>query len=229
MAFSDINTWLRNKGPFATGVELLKLYGTPSSTDLFVFSLPESSMSRERLEKALRAIDSKVSKTVREAPAVNIQLRARDADDIVERSFQRSLREPAKEIPEQALPQELRPLRKALDRMWREKLMLKGSLRHLPNGIDLRHTAEKIVDLGKSIRAGWEVIERWRTHGVILRTDKPAPVPAHKLVGRRDSLRVQISRMKSGKQKSTPETLARKEAELADIMKLLKYGTATPE
>lgn len=229
MAFVDIHNWLRDKGPFAAGVELLKLHGTPSSTDLFVFSLAESSMSRERLEKALRAIDAKATKKVKDTPLPTPKERQRDADDIVERSFHRSLRKPPENIPEQALPVELRPLRKALDRMWREKILLKGSLPSLPNGMDLRNTAEQIVELGKKIRAGWEVIERWRTHGVVLRTDQAAPVPVHQLVGRRDSLRVQISRMKSGKQKSTPETLARKEAELADILKLLKHGTATPE
>lgn len=229
MALADINTWLRNKGPFATGVELLKLHGSPSAADLFVFSLPESSMSRERLEKALRNLDAKVTERVKAPPHVKPLQRERDSHDITERAYHRSIREPAKELPEQALPEELRPLRRSLDRLWREKLLLKGSLSSLPNGMELRTAAEHITALGRSLRAGWEVIERWRTHGVILRTDQPAPVPVHKLIGRRDSLRVQISRMKNGKQNSTPEALARKEAELADIINLLKHGTATPQ
>lgn len=229
MAFADIQAWLRDKGAFARGVELLKLHGNPSPTDLFVFGLPESPMSRERLVDALKAIDKKVTERVLRAAIPNIKPRERDSEDLAERVLHRSLRKPPENLPEQALPQELRPLRRDLDRKWREKILLKGSLPNLANGIDLRHTAEKIVLLGKEIRAGWEVIERWRTHGVILRTDKPEPVPVHKLVGRRDSLRVQISRMKNGKQKSTPDSLARKEAELADIMNLMKNGTPATE
>jgi hypothetical protein len=224
MAFQDIEQWLRSNGDFARGVELLKLHGNPSSTDLFVFGLPESPMSRERLTKALRALDKKVTDRVRNAPLPQIKERQRDAEDLAERVLHRSLRKPPENLPEEVLTAELRPLRRELDRKWREKIMLKGSLPTLPNGIELRHTASRIVQLGKEIRSGWEVIERWRMHSVVLRTDKPDPVPVHKLVGRRDSLRVQISRMRNGKQKSTPESLAAKEAELADIMNLMKNG-----
>jgi hypothetical protein len=226
MAIANISTWLRNKGAFQDGVELLKLHGNPSPTDLFIFGLPESPMNRGKLEDALRRIDTKfVQSTIAAAPVS--KTRPRDAHDVDERALQRSLQPPPDTLPELSLPMELRPLRRRLDRLWREKTLLRGSLLSLPNGPQLKATASKVKALGKEIRAGWVVIERWRTHGIIIDMDKAPALDLVALHKKRDSLRVQLSNYKHGKRKYTPDEVAAKQAALDDVIKLIEHGPQT--
>lgn len=200
------------RGPFEDGIALLKEYGKPSGALLFILSTGEDIHNRQLLDGELALLQQAATKRVEERrPVVAISLSAVGrAHELAEtKSLESTFEEDAR-----PLPPELQVLRKELKTKHKLMMHLKGVKTRVPNGMDLRHIALQIVELYDEMRAGWLVIETWRSTGQMLKLAPEAgPVDVGALINRRNSLRVQISKAKKGSRKATPEQVASWESE----------------
>lgn len=202
----------------ASGVALLKLHGNPSAADLFIYSLPETSVNRDRLTAQLRALNNVAEKLVlkrqQNEPRGNrtpAEVRAIEAAETRARNT-----EPPGDLPVESLPEELRPLRRELTDIHATILYLKGRTSSLQDGMDLRRHAEEIVRLYKQSRKGWYVIETFRATGHILRPDAPEKVEGRVArLQRIRNLRVYLSPRRMAERNTT-------ETEAAALRKELK-------
>jgi|GEM_PF-3888352 hypothetical protein len=221
MAIASIQDWLRLKGPMSMGVELLKLHGKPTAADLFLFDQPESSFSRGRLERALRDLNDQAIHTIAAAPAPATPGPAEPLEHELA-ALKHSLRqEPPRDIPEEALPLELQPLRRQLKYMHQEMLMLRGMMVKVPDGSELRDIADKVVALHDEIRSGWRRIEYYRATGKLL-ADSPPATNTVELMRELRAISVWLSQRKSGARKSTTEQIEAKQARKRVVEQLLK-------
>jgi hypothetical protein len=220
MSFIKINDWLNSNGPFVIGVELLKAYGKPSSTDLFLYAQQENSVLYRRLHNQLETL---IRPDVNQARINSNALRGRPITlppDGPERVAQKNslAGAPREDITVSMLPAELRPLRIELKRKHAMITYLRGSLARIPDGMDLKRTALQIIQLHAEAREGWMRLEAWRTTGVI--PEEPRAKVLHgdaELLKRRNNLRTYISRHESGKRSLPEAKLAAYKAELNDI------------
>jgi len=127
------------------------------------------------------------------------------------------------------MPEELRPVFREAKRLWRVRLIIRGSMLATPDGDELRRLADQAVTTGKAYRAKWAVINRWRNTGMVIRTDLPKPLPLAKLFKKRDSLRVSLSQYRNGHRRATPEKIAAKESELQEILTLIENAAVHAE
>jgi hypothetical protein len=191
MAIASIHTWLQSRGPFAAGVELLKLHGRPSAADLFIYSLGETSVSRERLTLALRAIHEVV---VDAAGAQTASIRAVSVVSPEERAERRTtVEDKAQGVGEQDLPLELRPIRRQISADFRLLSFLRGKASGMPDGMELQQLALEIAELHDKIRAGWLCIETFRDTGAIITFEPDKEKNREDLYKERASLRSQLS------------------------------------
>lgn len=234
MAISSIHDWLATRGPFKRGVELLKLHGDPDD-DYFLFSLPESPFSREKLVAALEEIN------LNAAPGQGVKRRPSPGDgrlitsreeDIETNAHLMSLVDPKELIAEGQLPQQLHPLRRELTSKWREKTFLRGTLVNMPDGMELKQTAATVARLGREIKAGWRIIEHWRQTGNIVKVDeRVVPNDPVTLMKRKSRLEVWLSQHRPSQRKpiptrnATPEAIAAKEKELEEVKRLIREYT----
>lgn len=228
MAHSIIHDWLASRGAFAQGVELIKTYGKPSRADLVLYRMSESPFSREKLVRALKALNDAAIEEVLSAspapPVTGTSITTPDAGDSIEvKAYRRSLRKPGSDIPEELLPVELRPLRRNIASWFREMMYTKGTIVNLPDGMDLKQAAGHLVGLRRKILNGWRVIEHFRATGALLNQEVPGRVlnPVQ-LIKRQKAIGVWLSQRKHGHRTATAEAIAAKEKELAEVNELLK-------
>ncbi len=227
MAIAAIHDWLAARGTFSLGVELLKQHGSPTKSDLFIFSLPESPVTRQRLIDRLSKLNERATASLvaHESKAIAAVAEFSQAD---RKAFDRTLvAESATDPTPGSLPPELRELQRDLARVHREMMHLKGIILKTPDGSELQTLAEKLVELDERNAAGWRRIEYWRETGHVLQENvAPAPVvldiASAKL--RRNALRVWFSQ-RSPKAKNprpyTPEDWAAKENEMKELNRII--------
>jgi len=200
------------RGPFEDGVALLKEFGKPSGALLFILSTGDDMHNRQLLDGELAHIQEAAKKRVEERrPVIQVSVSAVGrAQDLAEA---KSLESTFEEDP-RPLPPELLALRQDLKTKHKLMMHLKGAKSKVPNGMDLRHIALQIVDLYDEMRAGWLVIETWRSTGQVLKLGPEAgPVDVAALIKRRNSLRAQLSKAKKGTRTVTEDQKAIWESE----------------
>lgn len=220
MSFTKINDWLNSNGPFLFGVELLKTYGKPTSTDLFLYAQKENSVLYKRLKSQLLSL---IKPLINEARINTSALRGRPIvgpdTGIARKAHERSLTgEHREDITVSMLPPELRPLRIELKRKYALITYLRGALARIPDGMELKRTALQITQLHAEVRDGWMRLETWRNTGSIPEEPKAkALVGEVALLRRRNNLRTYISRHESRKRLLSDAKLSAYRAELSDI------------
>lgn len=207
-----INDWLNADGAFLDGVSLLKAYGSPSKTDLFMFSLAENSVLRDRLRTQLAAL---VAPLVKEQHRESVKVKGRTSSapapgNLDALAEERAMsKDPKQDLTEAMLPVQLRPLRRELKEKHAALNFLRGGLMSIPDGMHLRRAALAVADLYAEIKAGWFILETWRATGHIMSMEeKPVVKDDAEMLKRRNNLRTYISRHETGKRKTTPEKLA---------------------
>lgn len=219
MALADINTWLNADGPFERGVALLKAHGSPTSTELWMFSRTENSVLRARLRAALQAIiqpaiDAQSART-KSVKAAQPPPRIIPGDSMAEMHITGA---PGRgDITLDMLPPELKPLRLELKRLHAAYQFARGRLLQLPDGFELRRVAEQVVSMRSEMREGWAKLEMWRNTGHVMKVPEAKPTGGAERLARRNNLRTYISRHKSGKRPLTELKLAAYQAELAQL------------
>lgn len=231
MAIAAILDWLNAKGTFSLGLELLRLHGSPSPTDLYLYQQGESLYTRGKLIRTLQEISARG--VPREQAAENEHVpRASVAVDPVsdheQRAFQTTLRsEPPRDIPAEALPVELQSIRRDLTTWHKEMTFLRGTMLRERDAQELRRIADAVVSLHEQIKRGWNRIEYFRSTGrVLVLAEKPAANEAELLRELR-SLNVWISQRRHGVRPCSPEELDQKEQRKAIVTKLLRDAAAT--
>lgn len=221
MAITAVQDWLTGNGSFAKGVELLKSHGRPTSTDLFLFSTGESPFARQKLTAALTAVNNASTERILHAPLP--MAKAIEVDVITSRAFDRGMRgEAGQDVSEEMLPASMRPLRKQARDLHRHLVHLRATMLAMPDGMELRHTAEKIVSLRKQLNSVWRCIEEWRVTGIpVFPHEAKAEAGQNDLVRELNSLNVQLSKAKHGKSKAPADKVAAWEARKAAIKTML--------
>lgn len=202
MAITTVSDWLRTRGNFALGVDLLKLHGTPSPAQLLLFAQGEDGFSRQVLETALRAVNEQSAAALPERKAVHpTHAQAPAVSPTEVRAFVRALDPDAgTDIKEHLLPAALRPLRTLLRDKHRSLVFLRGQLTRTPDGIELARIAGEIVRLRRELNAGWMEIEHWRATGrAFPRAEETGTLDRDALKRRLNTVRVRLSEAKSGK------------------------------
>jgi hypothetical protein len=230
VAISAIHDWLAARGTYSLGVQLLNLHGDPSPAQRFIFSLPESPVTRQRLVEALTTLNqaATVARTKHDAKAIADVAEVTPADH---RAFQRTLSaDPPTDLPPEALPLELRQLRRDLTKAHKELTFLRGLMVKTPDGSELRAIADKVIGLDDFNIRGWRQIEYWRETGNLYHEpDQPPKPTAEELdkanaMKRRQAIRTWLSQRKSTAKNPrpfTPEQMAAKTAELEQLDRLL--------
>lgn len=220
MSISSIKAWLQVRGAFATGVELLKVHGRPSSADLFIYGLGETSVSRARLVDQLSAlVDPAVERTAAATEALSGQ------PGLVlptERANLRAVKDDNRQdIRDEDLPPQLRPIRQQIRADFRLLSMLRGEALRIPDGFELRKVALHITELHDKLRAGWLVIETWRDTGTVIPFESAAEKDRAALFQERASLRSQLSPNRIKARNTPPEKVEAWRRRLAEIDQLL--------
>lgn len=225
MAIAAIHSWLLADGPYDEGVRLLERYSALSSPARAFYALGESPAGRKRLRRQLQEINSGSDervKHVHQATAAIAQAQQRaPAPEAEQRAFSSStLPEPPADLSEDVLPEPLRPLRRKLTELHKQRLVLRGMLIKTPDGSELRELAENIVEISNEIRDGWRRIELWRATGTVMlqRSSLPDLAEAQQ---ERQRIRTWISQRRSGGRTCTPDQMQSKLARLAELDKLI--------
>ncbi len=212
MSIAPINSWLNANGLFSEGVALLKRYGTPSSTDLFIYSLRENSVSRERLRTQLAALLAPaVAVVAKGSKALPARPAPKAPPAVVQSGTDRT------DITVDMLPPELKPLRIAMRDKYAARLFLRGTMARIPDGMELRRVAAKVLLLDREMREGWRTLETWQRTGVVLQKEEPLPPTQANVLQRRNNLRTYISRHVTGKRPLKEDKLKAYQAELEKI------------
>lgn len=191
MAIASIHTWLQHRGRFVDGVELLKLHGRPSAADLFIYGLGETSVSRQRLTDALRAIhNATVDATAVHTHSIPATLVV-TAEERAERRT--TVEDKAQGVTEEQLPPALRDVRRQISADFRTLSFLRGKASGMPDGMELRQVALEIADLHDKVRAGWLCIETWRDTGSVISFEPTKEKDREALHKERASIRSQLS------------------------------------
>jgi hypothetical protein len=203
VAIASITTWLRARGPFSEGVELLKLHGRPSPADLFIYGLGETSVSRERLTHALSHIHEV---TVEATGAHTHSIKATVVVSPEERAERRTtVDDKAQGVHEDQLPPELRDIRRQISADFRTLSFLRGKASNMPDGMELRQVAMEIADLHDKVRAGWLCIETWRDTGTVITFRPTQEKDREELHKERASIRSQLSPTRIAARGTPPE------------------------
>lgn len=214
MAITAISDWLRARGAYAEGVDLLKRYGHPSGALLFLLGTGETSESRKRLTEQLASLDRAAARSVSQPAARPAPAAVRTPREV---AFYRANTSDGGRGDEARLPQELQRTRDELMALHRHESYLRGQLVILPDGEQLTIVANKVVEVYNRKKAGWMRIEHWRATGEILPEKVEPPKDGAALVLERNSLRVQLSKVKHGRTKPDPERDAQRERRLKEI------------
>lgn len=227
MAITAVHDWLTGRGPFVKGLELLKAHRDLTPSEAFLFVQRESPFARQKLVDALTRLNTAATERVLSRPTPVGQ--AIKEDVTTAKAFERAIKnEAGTDVPETSLPLPLQPLRRQLRDMHRHMVFLRGTLLGTPDGMDLRHVAERIADLRRRINKGWRSIEEWRETGVVaLPEEGTRPTGHNDLVRELNSLNVQLSKAKHGKSKAGPDKVAAWEARKEAIKSILNGSPET--
>ena len=223
MAISAISDWLRTKGPYAIGVELLKKHGSPSPPLLFLLGTGETGTSRARLTSSLAELNSASDARVPQPAPKAAPSAVRSPRDI---AFYRCNTEDGGRIGDDRLPKELHRTRDELKALHRHESYLRGQLAITPDGEELTILANKVVDVYQRKKKGWLRIEHWRASGEILPERVEKLEDPMSLLLERNSLRVQLSKVKHGRTHPNPERDAARQQRLQDVETKLKEHAA---
>lgn len=214
MAITVISDWLRSRGAFSLGVDLLKQYGHPSGALLFLLNTGETSESRKQLTEQLSLLDRGSSRSVPQPTARPSPAAVRTPREL---AFYRANTSDGGRGDPAGLPKELQSLRTELLSLHRHESFFRGQLTVLPSGEQLTIVANKVVEIYNRKKAGWLRIEHWRATGEILAERIEPPKDGAALILERNSLRVQLSKVKHGRTRSDPERDAQRQRRLKEI------------
>lgn len=225
MAIAAIHDWLRVRGTYALGLELLRMHGRPSAAELFLLQQGESPFSRQRMERRLRTVNDAAIEAVSQVVTVSA------SPEVVPPHEEEALRlsladKPPQDMPEEALPPQLQPLRRDLKQWHQEMLILRGMMMKTPDGQELRGIAEQVVELHERIRNGWRVIEYYRATGQVMGATPERKVDVVDLTRELRALGVWLSQRKTGARKSSPEQIDQRKARKVVVEQLLKDASA---
>lgn len=219
MAISAISDWLRSSGPFNAGVELLKLYGSPSKATLFQLSLGDQPFPRKVLITCLEKLNADSDQRV---PATQPGMRAPSAvRDPHAMTLYRMNSVEGGRADLRDLPAALKPDYDEVRALYRQESYYRGRMVEIPDGDQLLDVADKVVETYERRKKLWFKIETWRATGDILKETTPVPKDRGALIMERNSIRAQLSKVKHNKTKPDPVRDAKYVARLAEIQLLL--------